>query len=363
MKKAFSAILVFAMLLTLTFSGGTVFAATTDGAVSTATTPEKAGYVFGGWYSDATFETAYSASDLPATAYAKFVDAKALSVKYQITADTNENSTETNLRVVTTVDSLDYQSVGLKVEYPNNEYTNEFETTKVSTVLKGFAGADEFNYTPAAAFGTDDAVYFCAWNFTLSAARFDTGITFTPFWITKDGTKIYGSSADPDHLAPRVIIVSESANYNEILIGTAAELTAIAEQSSTNNFEGWKIRLTADIDLNPGFTASTSGFTDGNGGTPTQWTSIGYTGASPNFFKGTFDGHGHTISGLYQNSTTHTGNLNLGLFAATSGVSTVKNFRLVNSYIYTKGARNGSIAGDGCGNFENIYSDAIIVTE
>ena len=149
---------------------------------------------------------------------------------------------------------------------------------------------------------------------------------------------------------------SES-NYE---LSDAGDFYGFAELSRTRNFAGKTVKLTADIDLNPGFTATVDGFTDGTGGTPVQWKSIGSTS---NYFKGVFDGDGHTVSGLYQNTGTSTGNLYLGLFAATSGVSTVKNLRLENSYLYTRGARSGSIAGNGDGNFENIYSNAIIVTE
>ncbi|MBR4767569.1 MAG: hypothetical protein IK088_01195, partial [Lachnospiraceae bacterium] len=152
---------------------------------------------------------------------------------------------------------------------------------------------------------------------------------------------------------------AEGTEEDPYILMDAADLLGFAQLSLGNNFEGKFVKLGADIDLNPGFTASVDGFTDGNEGVPVEWTSIGSTSK---YFKGTFDGDGHTISGLYQ-KTTNTSNVYLGLFAATSGVSTVKNFRLENSYIYSQGARFGSIAGNGDGNFENIYSNAILVAD
>ncbi|MBO4854240.1 MAG: hypothetical protein J5482_03765 [Oscillospiraceae bacterium] len=187
---------------------------------------------------------------------------------------------------------------------------------------------------------------------TLTAAPY--GFDFETDWAVQVGYPVPMAFAD---VIPNVDWYDESAS--SYVLNDAGDLYGFAELSRTNNFAGKTIKLGADIDLNPGFTASTEGFTDGKGGTPIQWKSISSTSL---YFKGVFDGDGHTISGLYQNTGATTGNLYLGLFAATSGVSTVKNFRLENSYIYSQGARIGGIAGNGDGNFENIYSNAIIVT-
>ena len=83
------------------------------------------------------------------------------------------------------------------------------------------------------------------------------------------------------------------------------------------------------------------------------WDPIG-TASNP--FKGTFDGKGYSISGLYMNTTSNIA----GLFGVVSG-ATVENVKLVNSYMEAKN-NAGSIAGKGNGTFTSIYSDATIKT-
>ena len=62
------------------------------------------------------------------------------------------------------------------------------------------------------------------------------------------------------------------------------------------------------------------------------WTPIG---GSKKKYNGTFDGQGHTISGLYVKATsTYT-----GLFAAVQKGATVKNLKLINSYQPVEGLR------------------------
>lgn len=77
----------------------------------------------------------------------------------------------------------------------------------------------------------------------------------------------------------------------EFSISTAAQLAGLAQLvNNGNNFSTKNITLKADIKLN-------------NDAVPTggnEWTPIG---DSSNTFQGTFDGNGHTISGLYINIT------------------------------------------------------------
>ena len=69
-----------------------------------------------------------------------------------------------------------------------------------------------------------------------------------------------------------------------LTISTLAELEAFRDSvNSGEDYHGVTVTLTADIDL---------------GGEENQWTPIGYP-SKP--FSGTFDGKGHTISGLYIN--------------------------------------------------------------
>ena len=84
-----------------------------------------------------------------------------------------------------------------------------------------------------------------------------------------------------------------------LVIETSADLRALAEKvNSGDSYGGKVIILSNDIDL---------------GGSANQWTPIG-TEAKP--FSGTFDGNGHTISGLYINAAS---NDMQGLFGYVSG--------------------------------------------
>ena len=101
--------------------------------------------------------------------------------------------------------------------------------------------------------------------------------------------------------------------------------------------------LTADIVVNENVLNE-----DGTlNGTPTySWTPIGIKGS---YFEGTFDGNGHTISGLYFNSTINAdypaGGNTVGLIGQ-ANESTIKNVGVIDSYI--RGFYNvGSICGGG----------------
>ena len=76
-------------------------------------------------------------------------------------------------------------------------------------------------------------------------------------------------------------------------------------------------------------------------------------------FAGTFDGQGHTISGVYMGIDS-TKAFAYGMFGKTSG--TIKNLSLKNSYIGgTAGGNVGSVAASFAGGkMESVYSDAIV---
>ena len=131
--------------------------------------------------------------------------------------------------------------------------------------------------------------------FTVSAEETGVKYTATKDWYTTDTT---------------------------LYIDDASDLLAFAEAlAAGKTFEGQTIELTADVDLNPGWTASTTA--------PTNVWADTYDKA----FKGVFDGKGFTISGLYKEVTKES----FGFFGAVSGSSTkvdlveVKNLAIVNS--------------------------------
>ena len=142
-----------------------------------------------------------------------------------------------------------------------------------------------------------------------------------------------------------------NSSADTFVINTAAELMGFAQLSASNNFAGKTIKLGADIVLNEG-DASQWG-TDAPATYRLNPISLNYD----NRFTGTFDGQGHTISGLYMKRTDSYS----GLFGAVGAGSVLKNFRLVNSYI--EGSTIvGGVVGRTQGTVENVYCDATVVS-
>ena len=131
----------------------------------------------------------------------------------------------------------------------------------------------------------------------------------------------------------------------EFVITTVDELYGLVKLSDYYNFSGQTIKLGADIVVNDGNAE------DWAEHTPTKrWYPI-------DGFAGVFDGQGHSISGIYGYGI----DTEMGLFANTTMSSVIKDVKLLNSYFEVDGMKPvGSIASNGCGTFEKLYSDAII---
>ena len=108
----------------------------------------------------------------------------------------------------------------------------------------------------------------------------------------------------------------------EYQISTAAELREFAKLVNGGKTDADAI-LTANIDLNPNMEISEDG-TVTNGSDLDQWTPIGNSSQQ---YSGTFDGDGHTISGLYINSSDN----DQGLFGYVSGSGKVQNLSVSGS--------------------------------
>lgn len=130
------------------------------------------------------------------------------------------------------------------------------------------------------------------------------------------------------------------------------------------NFTGKTIEIMADIDLNPGTTFNADGTYTGK--TPvTGWYCL-------QDFKGTIDGNGHTISGLYLPNGAAYGQGNelryVGLVGRGGAGLTIKDLSLTNGYLaVTSGTTNQTAAsflavshhynGAGTITLANLYSD------
>lgn len=132
---------------------------------------------------------------------------------------------------------------------------------------------------------------------------------------------------------------------NPYIINNAQQLALLSWNVNKRGttFEGCYFTLGNDIDLNPGFTFGKDGSVNGEG-TPQQWVPIGATGV----FKGNFDGKGHTIKGMYQDSLVlkpqlYSGyNSWMGLFGKTSK-DTLCNVSIKNSLISIDSKKIGGI--------------------
>ena len=132
----------------------------------------------------------------------------------------------------------------------------------------------------------------------------------------------------------------------EFEITTSEQLFELASLSKHYDFEGQTIKLGCDIVVNEG------NANEWNGSTILlrRWRPI-------ENFAGTFDGQGHSISGIYGKFADGS----MALFTNTKSSCVIQNFKLVNSYFHNYSrAGIASIATGGGGTFKRIYSDAII---
>lgn len=134
------------------------------------------------------------------------------------------------------------------------------------------------------------------------------------------------------------------------LISTADELRLFASMvnGGQTSISG---RLTADIELN-----NTTGWENWGSNAPANsWTPIG------NYFTGTFDGQGHTISGLYVNGSDYSNYA--GLFGSLEDGGTVENVGVTKSYIQSSGYAGytgGIVASLYGGTIRNCYYTGIV---
>ena len=121
---------------------------------------------------------------------------------------------------------------------------------------------------------------------------------------------------------------------------------------ATSAPKDFKAKLTKDITLNSGVLDSS-----GNLNTPTnfkEWTPIGTLNRP---FKGTFDGGGHTISGLYFNNSKKN---YVGLFGCVGKGGTVKNVTLADSYVSGRWNVGGICGMNDGGTVENCTSGCTV---
>lgn len=173
-----------------------------EGALKAPSAPaEYEDYIFAGWYTDEKCNVAVSQqlvgtkiTDENKAAYAKFVPKQVLSVNAQIPSGTEFSSETSNIRFVTTVDSLRYQEVGF--DFVIKGVKLNAKTTKVYKRLYAMddSGNKIKSYIPKHI--NSESEYFMGCVVTgVKNKDFGTGLNATPYWITLDGTKVSAESA------------------------------------------------------------------------------------------------------------------------------------------------------------------------
>lgn len=139
----------------------------------TVTPAGAEGMVFAGWYTDATFTTPADLSDVQAdtTIYAKYVSDRFLRVSYLQTGLFFVR----NVAFVTAVDGGDYQEVGILV---NGEKID----VKQNKLLNSWLGIRK------------DSAQLVFGYHTISGYSYGEKITVTAYWVTADGTTVYGET-------------------------------------------------------------------------------------------------------------------------------------------------------------------------
>lgn len=162
-------------------------------------------------------------------------------------------------------------------------------------------------------------------------------------------------------------LLSTQMKVNDGDVHEADDITKV--DATLKIFYGKTVHITADIDLNPGWTLDENN--------PTKPTNV-WLNQPYHSFTGMIDGHGYTISGIWYDCSTNASN-HVGIFGNLKGGTEekpvgAKNLAIVNSYVNSNG--NGTFGGlfggvpasesvlnhTGYYLLENIYVDILTVS-
>lgn len=187
-----------------------------------------------------------------------------------------------------------------------------------------------------------------------------TDLDFENCWaVVLDGTPVLQTFADDipeltNIVKPDTSWYIDDAAGREYTLDTVEELFGFAYKAQSVNFDEQTIKLGADIIVNANAPKTKAAWTTYLANNQVEeWVSIGNESLG---FSGTFDGDGHTISGVYLNTSTAT----QGLFGAIDG-GIVRELNLENSYFVTSQSTLGSIVGRTINSsIISVYSNAIL---
>lgn len=154
---------------------------------------ETHGYIFAGWYSKSNGNYTSMESFPTSESYAKFVDDTVLSVKSQINVGTTKDSPKTNIRFLTSVDSLNYQKIGFDIKY--GKKILHHESQKVLKTIYGSDGKTISAKNPTEVFKNNISRSFMSLEMNgVPQNAYNLEFEVTPYWITQNGTKVYGKT-------------------------------------------------------------------------------------------------------------------------------------------------------------------------
>ena len=236
------------------------------------------------------------------------------------------------------------------------------DTITLALKMQETAGNEYMNKS----IGTDFSIQVLAAQLTFENDGFDDQYdkdaeypTFVDAW---DGEKAYGWYLDtieenPEATEFTLRTAEDFAGFASMLDGTAPPFLNDGEQFDFS-FEDKEIKLSGDIDLL---------ILDENG-EPISFDPIG-SYRNEQAFRGTFDGQGHTIYNLYQNTWEldngyYYGDLGLGLFGCVED-ATIKNLTIDGGSISGESALCGAVAATALGDcvFEDITVKNISVAD
>ncbi|MBR3070387.1 hypothetical protein [Fibrobacter sp.] len=162
-----------------------------------------------------------------------------------------------------------------------------------------------------------------------------------------------GESGEPwDGTTAKNFACGSGTKLSPYIILTAEQLAHLSfvVNSSDKAFSGKYFKLGADIFLNKGKVIDEKGGFVADSAKLHKWTPIGNSSVA---FDGNFDGDGHSISGMFINTTSS----HNGLFGNSQG--TVQNVTVENSWVYG-GGYSGGVVGMNGGTISDVSNYASV---
>ena len=174
------------------------------------TYPSQDGKVFAGWFTDETYETAYTGTK--GTAHARFVDETIMQVKLQCNSTADAKDETIHIRFLTAIKDTMLKSVTFHVAVTElGKSWDWVEKTAYKSVLEDGATAAS---NASTSFGSTDATYFVVHTLkNIPKSVYSKSFTATVSWKTLDGTTVTGITREfkPDGLDELLLTLPDTA--------------------------------------------------------------------------------------------------------------------------------------------------------